>query len=65
MGWIRDIVAQCKAANVPAFVKQLGAKPRYDQSGQRYSIALNSRKGGDMDEWPDDLRVREFPEVRS
>ncbi len=23
------------------------------------------RAGGDPDEWPEDLRVREFPEVRS
>ena len=26
-------------------------------------IALFDKKGGDMSEWPDDLRVREFPEV--
>lgn len=26
--WIRSIVRQCKAAGVPAFVKQLGAKPK-------------------------------------
>lgn len=26
---------------------------------------LASKKGGDMAEWPDDLRVREFPEVRA
>lgn len=27
-------------------------------------LALKDRKGGDMSEWPADLRVREFPEVR-
>lgn len=26
--WARDIIAQCKAAGVPVFVKQLGADPR-------------------------------------
>jgi protein gp37 len=26
-------------------------------------LKLQSRKGGDMAEWPEDLRVREFPEV--
>lgn len=29
-----------------------------------YSAILKSRKGGDPDEWPEDLRVREMPEVR-
>ena len=36
------------------------------QSGleQRLILSLRDRKGGDMDEWPADLRVREWPEVR-
>jgi hypothetical protein len=25
---------------------------------------LKDRKGGDMSEWPEDLRVRQMPEVR-
>lgn len=29
--WVRNIIAQCKAADVPVFVKQIGAKP-YDNS---------------------------------
>lgn len=28
-------------------------------------VMLRSRKGGDMEEWPEELRVREFPEARS
>lgn len=28
-------------------------------------LSLRDRKGGDPSEWPEDLRVREFPEVRS
>jgi hypothetical protein len=27
-------------------------------------IKLRDRKGGEMDEWADDLRVREYPEVK-
>jgi protein gp37 len=53
INWIRAIRDQCKAAGVPVFVKQLGAR----------SVRLADRKGGDMAEWPDDLCVREFPEV--
>lgn len=51
----RSLVEQCCAASVPVFVKQLGTNPS--------SIQLKHPKGGDWSEWPEDLRVREFPEV--
>lgn len=77
--WARDIIAQCKAANVACFVKQLGSKPvqfgecdcgcmehgRHHQLCPRIDpqpMKLRDRKGGDPDEWDEDLRVREFPE---
>jgi hypothetical protein len=65
VAWIRDVVAQCRAAGVPVFVKQLGALPRIDGGtltveGYRW---VSDHKGGDPDEWPADLRVREFPAV--
>ena len=66
--WIRSIVQQCKAASVPCFVKQLGAAPivpGYDESFAATTVesvlTLKHPKGGDPDEWPEDLRVREFP----
>lgn len=65
--WIRSAVEQCQAAGVPVFVKQLGAKPI--ESAQVGSLVvwrpelLKDKKGGDPDEWPEDLRVREFPEA--
>lgn len=82
VAWIRAIVEQCKAASVPAFVKQLGALPVADGKGvagftmgqlsgrdhghgdAHCAIDLRDRKGGDPSEWPEDLRVRQFPEVR-
>lgn len=61
LAWIRSIVAQCKAAGVPCFVKQLGAKPvRETEEDGLWNIGV-SRKGGNPSEWPQDLRVREFP----
>lgn len=83
--WIRSIVAQCKAAGTPCFVKQLGAVPVMDEAEWRriangnidpllsvrnryrapsglVPLHFDSRKGGDIEEWPADLRVREFPE---
>ena len=55
--WALNIVRQCKGADVPVFVKQLGACPTF--SGQRFYP--KSKKGGDIDNWPQELRVREFP----
>lgn len=36
---------------------------REDYQGADCRIRLRDRKGGDWSEWPEDLRVREFPEV--
>jgi protein gp37 len=72
VAWARSTVEQCRAAGVPVFVKQLGAKPFSDEDRISHRGAqhpkslgfhrfLNDRKGGDWIEWPEDLRVREFP----
>lgn len=76
VAWIRSIVEQCRAAGTACFVKQLGARPferiwdehhlgRYRCDGKyeldRRWLDLASAKGGDPSEWPEDLRVREFP----
>lgn len=44
--WARDVIRQCKAAGVPVFVKQLD---------------INGKVSKKMEEWPEDLRVRELP----
>jgi protein gp37 len=54
--WILKIIDQCKSANIPVFVKQLG-------TFLATNLRLNDRHGGDMDEWPDNLKIREFPEL--
>ncbi len=70
--WAWDVVAQCRQAGVACFVKQLGAQPytrcllMQTADGPHYasiSLLLKDKKGGNMAEWPEDLRVREFPEV--
>lgn len=76
LAWARSIIQQCQSAGVPVFVKQLGANPagdvdRVDVTEHavfgpeviRYTepISLRNKKGGDWNEWPEDLRVREFP----
>lgn len=57
--WIRSIVAQCKAAGVACFVKQLGAKP-VNYAGEQ--LRFLDKKGGDIETWPHELQVREFPQ---
>lgn len=62
--WIRSIVEQCQAAKVPVFVKQLGSGCYTgEDEGTHYLLPLKDRKGGDPDEWPEDLRVRQFPRL--
>ena len=75
--WIRDILSLCRVAGVPAFCKQLGARPTVDDPGCERNLPwlykpgffddehpwmrLDDRKGANPDEWPSDLRVREYP----
>lgn len=76
LGWIRSVVRQCREAEVPVFVKQLGSCAVDEANGiagarlrvrpdaaAPVSRRLKDSHGGDMDEWPDDLKIREFPEV--
>lgn len=81
VAWARSVVAQCKASGVAAFIKQLGSRPyicqgdgacRIDSHGcrQRYgfcalTMSVRDPKGGNPEEWPADLRVREFPSGRT
>lgn len=54
--WIRDIVRTCAAAGTPCFVKQLGS-----HAVNKDVIWPSFKKGGDMAQWPEDLRVRQWP----
>jgi len=44
--WVESIVQQCAEANVPCFVKQ---------------IEVNGKISHDMSQWPEHLRVRQWP----
>ncbi len=63
VSWARSAIEQCRAAGVPCFIKQLGARPLNFTLPARQSSNLKDKKGGDIEEWPADLRVREFPKV--
>lgn len=44
--WIESIVQQCAEADVPCFVKQ---------------VSINGRMSKNPDEWPEQIRVRQWP----
>jgi protein gp37 len=58
--WAEGVVSLCRAAQTPVFVKQFGANPTL-RSGSGWG-PVTATKGDDMAEWPEQLRVREFPE---
>ena len=66
IGWIKRLVVQCDYYTVPCFVKQLGAKviEEYDHRTM-FPFILRHSKGGDIEEWPVALRVREFPKEQA
>jgi hypothetical protein len=62
--WARSTVKQCRAAGVAPFVKQLGSKPFVSSDILAHPFArqdVKDKKGEDMSEWPEDIRVREWP----
>lgn len=57
LAWARSIIEQCRLGGAVPFLKQLGAAPILDGR----PLALRHPKGGDMEEWPEDMRGREIP----
>jgi hypothetical protein len=74
LGWAESVLRQCRDAGTPTFVKQLGSRPtggvwkrraplEHDHPALRGVWALRHPSGADPSQWPEDLRVQEFPEV--
>ncbi|VXD17199.1 phage Gp37/Gp68 family protein [Planktothrix paucivesiculata] len=65
--WIRSIASQAQSAKVPVFIKQLGSNaiassPYIDGVAKsHYKLKLKDRKGADINEFPEDLRIQQFP----
>lgn len=57
--WAADLIDQCRKAEVAAFCKQAGSNAF--AAGARF--ITKHRKGEDPSEWPEELRVRQFPEA--
>jgi protein gp37 len=80
VAWADAIIRQCKAAGVACFMKQYGSKSFDSREADRGSddqhqggaasdpscrLDLKDSKGGDMEEWAEAMRVREFPRVEA
>ena len=57
--WARDLIRQCRRQKVACFVKQVGHRPVVDNN----PLKIYSLKGGNMADWPKDIRVREYPDT--
>ncbi len=57
--WAESLIRQCNDAEVPYFLKQLGSNVCCKGARTRYQHS----HAGNWDEWPSDLRVRQFPEL--
>lgn len=65
--WVRAVVRDCDRAGVPVFVKQFGRNPVLDLTGDGdlgFDVRIKDPKGAVMEEWPEDLRVRQVPGPR-
>ena len=69
--WARDMRDACERAGVAYFLKQWGARPFDGAEGSRCDgephawawLKLIDRAGADPSEWPEPLRVRQFPDT--
>ena len=60
--WARAQRMACEASGVAFFMKQIGRRPIDGHDGEQLvQLRVKDKKGGDPDEWPEDLRVRQFP----
>lgn len=72
-GWAEEAIAICQRDGAAPFVKQLGAKPYTPRTvfgpapdmqviaREEVPLVLKDSHGGEMDEWPEKIRLRLFP----
>ena len=73
--WALSLAKQCKEARVAFWMKQYGSNPWFEYLNPNVTsfddliptkITLKDRiKGGDLDEWHEDLRIQQLPAVRA
>ena len=61
VAWARSTIKAGREAGFPVFVKQLGERPIDGDAPFETDWHPHDRKWGKPHEWPEDLRVREYP----
>lgn len=64
LAWCSRLIVQCKMAKVAVFMKQMGGNisdEDLDYIQRATGKSVHDRKGGNMDEFPLQLRVQEYP----
>lgn len=62
--WARWSIKQCQAAGVAVFQKQIGSNAVESfLFAEDHYFTTSDRAGADPAEWPEDLRVRQFPVI--
>ena len=57
VGLLRATLAACREVGIAPFLKQLGSRPTLEGA----PVPIRHAKGGNWNEWPEDLRIREYP----
>lgn len=65
LDWIESLVMQCQQQSAAVFVKQWGQNSLAYVAGSSKKNKLKDRKGGDMAEWPESIRIRQFPIIQN
>lgn len=67
--WARKVIKACKEQGVAVFMKQVGSNP-WLEDGELERMRRNpdykplrDYHGGDMTEWPQDIRIQQFPKA--
>lgn len=60
VSWAWGVILTGRHYNKPVFVKQMGSRPHREDDG---FLKFNHSKGEDPAEWPEHLRVQQFPEA--
>lgn len=63
LGWFRELIEMARESGTAVFVKQMGSPWASDMSVGGQSLAKTDKKGGDWRYWPEELRVREYPQA--
>lgn len=61
--WASRAINETRGTGCAVFIKQLGSNPVFDVNDELTKFTVSDKAGADTDEWPEFMRVREFPVI--